>query len=1805
LRKNKLFVARNYIKSNMLYKFRFYDHLLISKQNPYPWPGANKKYITDTVRFCIGMNFTDSTGFYSDRLKKYLSFTSSNDDLNSLTLSELKKTSGIWAEYLSKGITKSASNTELAFPKFCADYETSKVEFYFFEINALKKQFSIGKKNYNGQVTYYKTVKIPVIPAAKVPNYLDPSKNTNNPKNVWHNSVGEYSVSLYDNDLNEMTLAVQFIPLTVGAGPRSREYTGDGVDPSKIIILEQKIKNAKSRGYFGIELIEKEDSYLNMSKAGFLPTYDNIDIKTRISMYYKGIYNLHPDYLYAPQEAAGSALNPITYRDLYLYGTDNSLFTNPDYAELGQRSKKNPFSLCAKESTKSIIKINFEYDKSFSNTKEISSMLIDYINQKYTAALGGSFRFELGEIFTLPTSWPLKLQEIPYHTVGDSNYDIFDRMFDTNFYPRSTIFGDFNGFSDIKNDDPFVFSSFPNSVIERSSTSDTFNIFKYMTNLETGQIDRETRLVKSLFPINKDTFSDSYDGTWDTIAEGSNTGKHVITARICKSPIFFKDTQYYTAGVATSIGPWLSNYFDVPCYGGKTQPSFYCSWASYPNIKGVAEIFAHELGHILGSSHDTMASRTTMAPYLWNSNINTPLTEQYGNLVFTNALVHGSCGDDIAAMPIMNWNDTYFYEETQGCSNWISKCKEEYENSVYINALLPSLPFVDLNTNGNIKIYRDQQYKVYIYDTINKKYKSVVNHRGVPQKSTFLPGTPASLGKDEVVVCATKINNKNFIILKNSIYNNFIVYSYQEYNDAWFLISDETENYTIYDFDFYDLEISLNLDLNNDGKIGLPDTGLPLPPYIDPNPIGALIYIEQNKNISLGYDTQGRLFANNIIIRGFNKLPINYFSTQDLIAVSAETVDGVDQLVFKNINDNSLVIYSMYPSPNNWLARSVDGPFGFNTAEYLDIEYDHNIDFNGDGLITIDNTIPATITITKNLEEKFPHYVDPIDGKIFNIEIELKNQMNVIIQQNAINTFVWQYNTVGLENHDEWHTLVLDSYSKKTSSSFTYIPPNKTLNHTTYLRCVIYSGKITNEYPVGNILNISNVIETQIYPEELIIRCKKGQVWLDFVYPQNLDPAMLDTFLDNEQKQKIAAIVKFPYGNSIDFTDYFGYNKLKAYPILEYENPYTGRVASTLIKAYKDSQALGQKFYFSDSLRLLDNYLKGSYGYIGLGLSDISSKVGIIFDNASQIGFNDFSAGYLKEAVCFGHIPDTITFENNKPFKALMPYQYNEDEIYGVSWQLNIASGEKFTWLQDWTDYKCNTGPINEENNLKTQCRFCDESLAYTIYRPQPYSEYPGNAYVSLYNNYISGNIQRSPESSNPGPYWDQKWYKTTPREDETEYGMKIYGETYSPTSGINCENSTSWYHATWYDSGNLIYKDKTFLISDFGDYEFARQFKFSSAVTGTDVSFGDIRIDLCGKINKDEFYWEYVWYPTGVANDFITYTKTGRIYQLYEEIRDNRYALCDDCITIGSTTTCGNNDMKCGGGKEKDEKGNPCKNNWTPELGDPWYKWSEPYRGNPKEWIYQYRTGKICPNLDWREPAKNSIATTDMKYTSVVPGFYKLEPGEKYRVIFAPDESDIKGPLSVYHPLKNNFSLFLPIPSGYDFSSSSTNFNTMSEIDTNITCTGEARPIETFIPLNQRINSFYINNAYEVISSNVGLPISELDPTCVSNILSISDSDDRLNYWKPNSSLSTLNYLLSNKNYIVKSKTIGYNLVFNSISSSTECPDGLYPPNWFCCPGGGAAATAEYCGIDGPNYIPGQTPYAVVSHNTISNIVP
>lgn len=39
------------------------------------------------------------------------------------------------------------------------------------------------------------------------------------------------------------------------------------------------------------------------------------------------------------------------------------------------------------------------------------------------------------------------------------------------------------------------------------------------------------------------------------------------------------------------------------------------------------------------------------------------------------------------------------------------------------------------------------------------------------------------------------------------------------------------------------------------------------------------------------------------------------------------------------------------------------------------------------------------------------------------------------------------------------------------------------------------------------------------------------------------------------------------------------------------------------------------------------------------------------------------------------------------------------------------------------------------------------------------------------------------------------------------------------------------------------------------------------------------------------------------------------------------------------------------------------------------------------------------------------------------------------------------------------------------------------------------------------------------------------------------------------------------------------------------QCPDGLYPEGWFCCPGGGAALTSEYCDVPGPNFIPPVTP--------------
>jgi len=44
--------------------------------------------------------------------------------------------------------------------------------------------------------------------------------------------------------------------------------------------------------------------------------------------------------------------------------------------------------------------------------------------------------------------------------------------------------------------------------------------------------------------------------------------------------------------------------------------------------------------------------------------------------------------------------------------------------------------------------------------------------------------------------------------------------------------------------------------------------------------------------------------------------------------------------------------------------------------------------------------------------------------------------------------------------------------------------------------------------------------------------------------------------------------------------------------------------------------------------------------------------------------------------------------------------------------------------------------------------------------------------------------------------------------------------------------------------------------------------------------------------------------------------------------------------------------------------------------------------------------------------------------------------------------------------------------------------------------------------------------------------------------------------------------------------------------NNQTECPDGLYPSNWYCCPSGGAASELQYCGITGLNYIPPPSSY-------------
>ena len=138
--------------------------------------------------------------------------------------------------------------------------------------------------------------------------------------------------------------------------------------------------------------------------------------------------------------------------------------------------------------------------------------------------------------------------------------------------------------------------------------------------------------------------------------------------------------------------------------------------------------------------------------------------------------------------------------------------------------------------------------------------------------------------------------------------------------------------------EFWNAEVDFGVDFDGDGEIGR-----------------SLTVIENVGAVTLGYDADGKLLANDILIESLGG-PVNYhtFVGWGWTARAAEARGGVNTLVWQNTAGE----LQLWELSDDWVHQTSRGDYAVGSAAFNAVEASFGMDFNGDGQVA-----PATTVI--------------------------------------------------------------------------------------------------------------------------------------------------------------------------------------------------------------------------------------------------------------------------------------------------------------------------------------------------------------------------------------------------------------------------------------------------------------------------------------------------------------------------------------------------------------------------------------------------------------------------------------------------------------------------------------------------------------------------------------------------------------------------------------------------------------------------------------------------------------------------
>ncbi|QEI41830.1 hypothetical protein BMF77_02431 [Dolichospermum sp. UHCC 0315A] len=274
--------------------------------------------------------------------------------------------------------------------------------------------------------------------------------------------------------------------------------------------------------------------------------------------------------------------------------------------------------------------------------------------------------------------------------------------------------------------------------------------------------------------------------------------------------------------------------------------------------------------------------------------------------------------------------------------------------------------YTAIESVGNTKLVKD---------STNKYFTQIGTNTPIAIKNGGQQIYQDIYGSGWQTIAAETVNGDNQVLWKN-VSGNYLHIWNLDINWNW--VSSEG-NWGLNSADAFTQETVFGIDANGDGVIGNPYTA-----------------IEAVGNTKLVKDSTNKYFTQigtNTPIAIKNSGQQIY---QDIYAgwqtIAAETVNGDNQVLWKNVSGNYLHIWHL---DNNWNWVSSEGNWGLNSAEALTQETNFGIDANGDGVIGNPYTAIEAVGNTKLVKDSTNKYFTQIGT---NTPIAIKNGGQQIYQ---------------------------------------------------------------------------------------------------------------------------------------------------------------------------------------------------------------------------------------------------------------------------------------------------------------------------------------------------------------------------------------------------------------------------------------------------------------------------------------------------------------------------------------------------------------------------------------------------------------------------------------------------------------------------------------------------------------------------------------------------------------------------------------------------------------------------------------